>query len=366
MGFYLKKSVSLGGVRINFSKSGVGLSVGIKGFRMGTGPRGSYVHMGREGLYYRASLGHKRPTQRNHPVDKSHCIPSPKIDDGLYFREIESENTEFLTDATSKDIIEEINMKIKRWPIWPICILLSFGGLIGCIIGLILSIFIYILIDQHRKKVFILYDIDENTEKCIQDFYDGFSKLSSCIKIWHISEEASSGSLKKYHAGASLVVKRTPIKIGYGAPNFIKTNVSVPNFPVGKQHLYFFPDKLFICEKNIVAAMSYDALLIKADNQHFIEADYRPEDGTIIEYTWLYTNKNGGPDKRFKNNRQIPIFLYSDIKFMSSTGLNEEIQASKKDVGIAFKTAFIDFLKSGALGISVAPPEAETIRENVL
>ena len=52
MRVYLRKSVSLGGVRFNFSKSGIVASVSIKGFRLGTGPRGNYVHMGRNGIYY--------------------------------------------------------------------------------------------------------------------------------------------------------------------------------------------------------------------------------------------------------------------------------------------------------------------------
>lgn len=45
MGLYFRKSINLGGgVRLNFSKSGVGLSTGIKGARISTGPRGTYAN----------------------------------------------------------------------------------------------------------------------------------------------------------------------------------------------------------------------------------------------------------------------------------------------------------------------------------
>ncbi len=40
MGFYYRKSVNLGPFRVNLSKSGVGYSVGGRGFRVGTTPRG--------------------------------------------------------------------------------------------------------------------------------------------------------------------------------------------------------------------------------------------------------------------------------------------------------------------------------------
>ncbi|MFQ2071491.1 DUF4236 domain-containing protein [Aeromonas veronii] len=56
MGLYLRKSVSVGPFRFNLSKSGVGVSAGVKGLRIGTGPRGNYVHIGMGGLYYRKSL----------------------------------------------------------------------------------------------------------------------------------------------------------------------------------------------------------------------------------------------------------------------------------------------------------------------
>lgn len=42
MGFRFRKSISLGkGVRLNVSKRGVGVSGGVKGFRVSTGPSGT-------------------------------------------------------------------------------------------------------------------------------------------------------------------------------------------------------------------------------------------------------------------------------------------------------------------------------------
>src|SRR5437868_2573793 len=58
MGLFFRKSLRLGPLRINLSKSGIGVSAGVKGLRVGTGPRGSYVSGGRHGIYYRRSLGH--------------------------------------------------------------------------------------------------------------------------------------------------------------------------------------------------------------------------------------------------------------------------------------------------------------------
>ncbi len=62
MGLYLRKAFTFGPLRLNLSKSGVGVSAGIKGFRIGTGPRGAYLHAGRHGLYLREPLHLSAPT----------------------------------------------------------------------------------------------------------------------------------------------------------------------------------------------------------------------------------------------------------------------------------------------------------------
>lgn len=53
MPFYLRKSFSVGPLRLNLSRSGLGVSFGVRGLRAGTGPRGKYVQGGRGCLYFR-------------------------------------------------------------------------------------------------------------------------------------------------------------------------------------------------------------------------------------------------------------------------------------------------------------------------
>jgi len=57
MSFFLRKSFSAGPIRLNLSKSGLGVSAGVTGARLGINKNGAYVHGGRHGLYYREQLG---------------------------------------------------------------------------------------------------------------------------------------------------------------------------------------------------------------------------------------------------------------------------------------------------------------------
>lgn len=64
MGFYIRKSWTFFKVvRINLSKGGVGVSVGLKGLRVGVNRHGPYFHVGWGGLYYRSYLFKWRPVK---------------------------------------------------------------------------------------------------------------------------------------------------------------------------------------------------------------------------------------------------------------------------------------------------------------
>lgn len=57
MGFHLRKSINLGGIRLNLSNSGVGFSTGVKGLRVGIDGKGrTYIGGGKGILRYRKTL----------------------------------------------------------------------------------------------------------------------------------------------------------------------------------------------------------------------------------------------------------------------------------------------------------------------
>src|SRR5260221_8770091 len=100
MGFYLRKSISVGPLRFNLSKSGVGVSAGIRGLRIGSGPRGNYVHMGRHGVYYRASLpSHQSssPPAVGQPASASAPTPPPAAHEVL--AQVESGDVTHMHDS---------------------------------------------------------------------------------------------------------------------------------------------------------------------------------------------------------------------------------------------------------------------------
>jgi len=68
-----RRSLRIAGpLRLNFSKSGLGLSLGVPGLHVGRGPRGSYLRAGLPGtgIYYRKSLNGPKPAHTRAPSRK--------------------------------------------------------------------------------------------------------------------------------------------------------------------------------------------------------------------------------------------------------------------------------------------------------
>lgn len=357
MGFYIRKAISVGPFRFNLSKSGVGVSAGVKGLRFGTGPRGNYVHMGRGGMYYRKTLP-SGSTGRNKTSNSPELQQSNTEIDHEPLREIESAHITQMVDSSSADLVAEMNDNRKKVRIWPFVAVLGAiltfitfknsetptPALVIAAVSVALTVFASVK-DSLRKTTVLFFELEPDIEVLYQKLHDSFEQLSSSSSKWHIEAEGAVKDRKR-NAGATSVIKRTSISLGIGNPPYVKTNVSIPFIPVGKQTLYFFPDKVLIFEPNGVGAVSYKNLRILVESTRFIEDGSVPRDAKIVDRTWKYVNKRGGPDKRFKDNRELPIALYEDLNFTSDTGLNERVEISRVGHGDGFSSAIAMLAKS--------------------
>ena len=350
MGFYLRKSLSVGPFRFNLSRSGVGLSTGIKGFRIGTGPRGNYVHMGRGGIYFRQTLPSASSSKSGRvPPD----IP-PEQSSSIDFQEIESGSVSQMVDSSSAVLLEEVNSKSKKPLIWPWVL-----GFSICLLGLLGAanspIWVYCLLiplsggglvwavqaDKLRKTVVLFYELEPHIEQAFQDLHNAFDALRACSGMWHIESQGTITTTHdwKVNAGASAVVRRKAITPIAGTPPYFQSNISIPVLPAGRQRLYFLPDRILVWDTNGVGAVGFEQLNVNSREQRFIEAGSVPSDTRVVDKTWRYVNKKGGPDRRFNDNREIPIVIYEEILLTSKSGLQELFQASRTGVGSTLNSA---------------------------
>jgi len=365
MPFYIRKAISVGPLRFNLSKSGIGISVGIPGFRVGSGARGNYIHAGRHGLYYRKTLPgepvksafafKKLAEKLQSPLAaKESTPPVTSVDAGSTVREYESRTTLRMVDASSEDILGELNSKRTYTHTWPWVlgagVLVTVGGLayglagwmviLVAIVGTVSTFWSYQR-DQVARHVVSMYELDTDLESSYQELCAVFEPMCEPGAVWHVqSERALVPSNRSVGVASSVDRKAVSPMIGRG-PEHFRTNVAVPKLPVGRQNLYFLPDRILVEASEGYGAVRYSDLLVTVEEERFIEFRELPSGAKVVGRTWEHVNQNGGPDRRFKYNRELPIAIYERVRLRSPSGLNELVQVTLPGLGTRFRSALL-------------------------
>jgi hypothetical protein len=343
MPIYVRKAVRVGPFRFNISKSGVGVSLGVKGFRIGSGPRGNYIHAGRGGIYYRQTLG--RRSRKPSPRPEAPELAPPPT--GAPMREIDSGGVSEMVDSSSAGLLEEINAKLSAGALLPLALGASLvalpillvtvppplslvawaGGALVLLIGARLR-------DLTARSVVLLYDLEPEVEKAYEKLVDSIEAVSDSARLWHVPQVAAVAQTK-YHGGAKTTVQRDVVTPRRRSLPAIKANIDFPVLPAGSQLLAFTPERLLVFEGNGVGAVPYKDVKAEVSETRFLEDRDVPTDAKVVDRTWRYVDKEGGPDDRFRDNPEIPVVLYEQVHLTSPSGLNELFQVSKLGAGKA-------------------------------
>lgn len=143
MGFFLKKSINLGICKLNLSKSGIGFSFGVKGFRVNKNSRGTQLNIGRKGLYYRKQISSNK---------KLNQTSMPEI-------EINEETVLHAPVKKAKKITKTPQQEYFEFALamFTLCLIISFVLLfVKFVVGFILAIITFclrqIVINKNRDK----------------------------------------------------------------------------------------------------------------------------------------------------------------------------------------------------------------------
>ena len=369
MGFYFRKTASLGPFRLNFSKSGIGVSAGIKGARISTGPRGTYIHAGRNGFHYRQRLGQTRTRNSGHRQDQA--IPTESRHSSSYV--IETADISQLTDSSITELLNEINEKTARMRVAPfavaasilavIIIWLAVSALIGSVFepsdaqstGMVILIAMLLSAgvgiggsvlswkihkgDELARTTPLFYELEAEPLAKFSNVQSACHALSQACRSWRVHTNQPTWDWKR-NAGASTLISRLPISVRVQAPPYIATNVEVWSISLNDLTLFFLPDYVFVRQQGKYGAVSYDSLKVSYSPTRYIEEQGVPPDAQVLDYTWRYVNKKGGPDRRFSNNYQLPIVQYAFLQLDSTTGLNIHLNVSNLNAATVFAEAF--------------------------
>ncbi|MET8250686.1 DUF4236 domain-containing protein [Micromonospora sp. NPDC005197] len=343
MGFYLRTTLKAGPFRFNLSPSGVGVSAGVPGFRVGTGPRGNYIRVAGLGTTY---FGSPAPIPTS-PGPQPSRPPVARTDE-IVMQELSGTPVQHLVAAHPADLINQIQTAAQRRLLWPwIAAAVAMLALISAPYGLALlvpglpAVWWFRQRDIARRSVVVFYQVDDAPAVKYERFAASNGFVSRIQRVWHVEAEGalSTPYQRKVNAGAGALIRRSTGSLDLAGPPVLVTNIAVPSLH-GKEHsIYFLPDRLIVRHGRRYADLPYAAVNAHAQPQRFIESEAPPADAQCVGTTWQYTNKSGGPDRRFKHNRQLPIMLYGRLTLTSSDGLLTVWDFSQPDVAASLAEA---------------------------
>lgn len=355
MKFYSRKPLQLGDIRFSPSSQGFETSIGFEGLSFDLGAKGNFIHLGKDDKYYYTAtkLQNRRKSRLYTPTDEDKAPPHKQSNQRNLFLDRNSKYNANFSISSFRELVKQLQDKQKRFPVWPFAILLTLVPKYGFLLCILLIPILYYFVDKPRKTTLLYYDITPDVEEEVQLFYRNFNELATCRSAWYVVSEQKV-DVVKYNAGASWLVKRRRLKIQYRVPPLLKTNILVPCLTLGKQKLYFLPDQVLIQKHSNIFAIPYSKLTIRQKNIKFIEEQRIAPDSKKIGRTWRFVNIDGGPDRRFKSNRELPMLLYSELTMTSSNGFKVMFLLSKPDVGSQLERAMrsypnSDFLSSQKL-----------------
>ena len=164
------------------------------------------------------------------------------------------------------------------------------------------------------KKVEVVEGISPEYLNFVESLYDAMPKKMmriNTLKVYTSKE-------RKYNSNCTRSLDiRTDGNLSFGKIPGVKSNIKYPILKFGKLYAWFTPDCIIVKEtafKNW-AVLSYADIVTKYSGTIRVTSGDKYKDTPIVDYTWQYMNKKGGPDKRFKENKRIPVVEYGEIVF---------------------------------------------------
>lgn len=333
MGWKYRKSINLGGgFRINLSKSGIGYSWGFPGYRhtySANGTQRKTYSIPGTGISYVES---SRKRNNNPSNENLRYNENTKLitDDVKYYK-----NQNVSSMGKDDELLKQIN-KLRTIDILANICLFSIAFIP---IGIILKILI-----SKKWKIDLTYEMDDINAKKFESLNNFLNELSKNVRLWQIGSSVHVFNTK-YNAGASNNVTRHTISIYQKMPWNISKNIDVYCLNLTDEKIYFTPDRMLIFKKlGGVGVRSYNDMIANFSWTNFVETESIPRDSEIVRYTWKYVNKSGGPDKRFNNNRQIPVCKYGKIQLQTEDGINIMLNSSNYQLTSSIQDKFIEFM----------------------
>lgn len=381
MGLRFRKSFKMfPGVRLNLSGGGVSATFGIPGASVNVGPRGvrSTVGIPGSGLSYTTDhtrRSNERTSRRPSPspaYDTPQYAPSPSYDppptywQAAPMRDINSASVENLTSHSLvelRDLISQARSQRseiaddlseaegalrrdaddlgRRQRSWFRYFYKRRIAELEIAVGEAEGEIARLTEWQQTTHVDISFETGVAAQKAYGSLVRAFDALRTCAKIWDItSDRIANRVVERSYAARTLT--RTVVRLDFADSDLVRFAGRAMQFQnINGEDILIYPGVVLMPRADGAFAL-IDLREIELDYSpmQFVEDEAVPPDSQVVGQTWAKVNKDGRPDLRFRDNRQIPLCLYGKMLITSPGGVEEEYQFSNSNAAAEFARAF--------------------------
>lgn len=380
MVFRFRQTVRLfPGVRLNISKGGISVSAGVPGSTLNFGRHGTALTVGLPGtgMSYRTQLtGGRRgvpPSQTSFPDTRPKRLPNapsltePTLSSKPPLDEIRSADIatlttpdllglkQLLSDAARQRselehhfraamaVRERAWVALRRAEQFPLS-LFSRRRLPD-----LRAAFLEAeteasdLIAAHAAtQVGLDFALDQATANAFVGLEDAHAALVRCAAVWDITASIATDRIAE-RTLASAAVTRKLVQLGRSHAAIVSSQWSALRFEnANGEDIEILPGLCLLRQPagNDYALIDLRQLRLEYSAQNFLEEEALPRDAQKAGTTWKKVNRDGSPDRRFRNNFQIPVARYGRLDFTTPNGVSEAYLVSDAAAAEAFAKAY--------------------------
>jgi hypothetical protein len=205
---------------------------------------------------------------------------------------------------------------------------------------------------REATHIDVSFEAVDAAQRAYAQFIRAFESLVGAERVWDATSDRDADRVRE-RTSASRTVDRRPVELSFSSSDLIRFAGRALRFGnVNGEDILLYPGLALMPRADGMFAMiDLRELEINYSPHNFIEDGAVPSDALVAGHTWAKVNKDGSPDRRFRDNYQIPICIYGKLIFSTGSGVAEEYQVSQVQAAGAFAASFAVYrqaLSSGA------------------
>jgi hypothetical protein len=378
MGWSFRRRIKIiPGVYLNVSKRGVSTTVGVRGASLTFRDDGTYANVGvpGTGIYNRQKISGRRTNS---------TLPLPSDSDSTKIRPIPpspvlAPDYEYISSdplSISSEGLRGFQLAVIEGNKQSILLKKDLESVRASkLISLVTSVFLkicllYFLIPQLKRwidqRVFgqsqAILQVQEAIEKSSvplevemdSEVESAYKRCISCFEdlmksqfIWDVTSASDIDRVKTRSAAALSVTRRRTAFGLNSVPGISSSLQSIHLKNLNGADIFIYPG-FFVMFSDLARLGVVDLadLVISFSTTQFVENETVPADSRQVGEVWERSNKDGSRDKRYADNKLIPLMEYGEITFKSASGVFEKFMISNASSASKFVDAMRAFSSS--------------------